>query len=87
MGDTGQPPTGVGIGAPNHLNSSTGSSNMTSAWAGGAGPAGQSRKQRSFVEIITDQKKNRNILEVILTKIQTIDSACKKQTRKNLTFD
>ena len=52
--DTGQPPPGGGVPVPGHLNSSTGSTNMTSAWAGGAGAAGQSRKQRSFAEIISE---------------------------------
>ena len=88
MGDTGQPPTGGGgNGAPSHQESSNGLINTTSAWAGGAGPAGNPRKQRSFAEIITEQKKNRNILEIILTKIQTIDAAGKTHTRKNLSFD
>ena len=87
MGDTGEPPTSGDHLPPNLLETSPGSTNMTSAWAGGAGPAGQPRKQRSFAEIISEQKKNRNILEFILTKIQTIDKAGKPHTHKNLTFD
>ena len=36
---------------------------------------------------MADQKKNRNILEVVLTKIQKVDSEGNITKRKNLTFD
>ena len=88
MGETGEPPPGGGpVSSNNTQETTTGSTNTTSAWAVGAGPAGQPRKQRSFAEIICEQKQNRNILEITLTKIQTIDSAGKPHTHKNLTFD
>ena len=40
---------------------------VTSAWAGGNVSGGTSR---SFEQIITEEKQNRNILELHLTKIQ-----------------
>ena len=63
------------------------SSITTSAWAGGAGAAGLPRKQRSFAEIMADQKKNRNILEITLTKIQKEDDKGNITKHRNLTFD
>ena len=88
MGDTGQPPTeGTGTSDQILQKSPTGSTSTTSAWALGAGPAGNSKKQRSFAEIIAEQKINRNILEITLTKIQTTDAEGKTHTRKNLTYD
>ena len=57
--------------APSTLASTTGT---TSAWAGGAVMAGKPHKQRTFAEIIAEQKKNRNILEIKFTKITKADS-------------
>ena len=83
VGNTGQPPPGGGTTPPTSVTSSS----MTSAWAGGAGIAGQSRRQRSFAEIMADQKQNRNILEVIFTKIEKVDSEGNKTKHRNLVFD
>ena len=89
MGDTGQPPPGGGKESTNLSNQPiSGPTSTTSAWAGGAGPAGHARKQRSFAEIISEERKNRNILEITLTKIQTTDPTTGRiHTRKNLSFD
>ena len=48
---------------------------------------GQPRKQRSFAEIMADQKSNRNILELILTKIPKADSTGNVTKHRNLTYD
>ena len=78
------PPGGGPVPQSSTTNSST---NMTSAWAVGAGAAGHERKQRSFAEIMSEQKKNRNILEVIMTKIEKVDNEGKVYKHKNLTYD
>ena len=85
--DPGKPPPGpppLLSGPPTNPSSQ---SNTTSAWAGGAGAAGHPRKQRTFAEIIADQKLNRSILEISLTKIQKRDSDGNITKRRNLTFD
>ena len=91
MGDTGQPPPGGGEKSTNTSLSNlqtSGPTSTTSAWAGGAGPAGLARKQRSFAEIISEERRNRNILEITLTKMTTTDPATgRTHTRKNLSFD
>ena len=81
MGSTGQPPPG---GGPGQSSSQPG---MTSAWAGGTGAAGQSRKQRSFAEIMADQRQNRNILEIIFNKIEKVDNDGNITKHRNLVFD
>ena len=48
---------------------------------------GHPRKQRSFAEIMADQKINRNILEIILTKIPKEDSTGNVTKHRNLTYD
>ena len=87
MGDSKEPPPGGGVWHGQNHATNNSSSNMTSAWAGGAGAAGHPRRQRSFAEIMSDQMKNRNILEIILTKIEKTDSEGKVFKHKNLTFD
>ena len=87
MGDSKEPPPGGGMGHSQNHESINSFSNTTSAWAGGAGAAGHPRKQRSFAEIMSDQMKNRNILELIMAKIEKTDSEGKVYKHKNLTFD
>ena len=67
--------------------SSTPQSGSTSAWAGGAGKAGSPRKQRSFAEIIAEQKSSRNILVINLTKQQFTDTDGNISKPRNITFD
>ena len=87
MGDK-EPPPGGGQHDQNHAANPNGSpSNMTSAWAGGAGAAGHQKKLRSFAEIMAEQIKNRNILEVVMTKIEKTDAEGRVFKHKNLTFD
>lgn len=62
-------------------------SGTTSAWAAGAGLAGTSRKQRSFAEIIAEQKSTRNIMEIHLTKKLLADEEGKVTKFRHLTFD
>ena len=82
---------GGGPGPPlatDALNSNNpGQSGTTSAWAGGAGLAGNPHKQRTFAEIIADQKQNRNILEITFTKIPQVDSTGNVTKHRNLNFD
>ena len=87
MGDSKEPPPGGGMDHSQNHESINSFSNTTSAWAGGAGAAGHPRKQRSFAEIMSDQMKNRNILELIMAKIEKTDSEGKVYKHKNLTFD
>ena len=61
MLDTGQPPD---TGPPSHIQPE---STMTPAQAGGG--SNQPCRMRSFKEIIEDEKKNRNILTIKLSKI------------------
>ena len=55
----------------------------TSAWAGAGAPGGM----RSFIQIIEDEKTNRNILEIHLSKIISTDTNGKPITPANLNFD
>ena len=49
--------------------------------------AGKPLKQRSFAEIISEQKSSRNILEIRLTKNQVTDSDGNVTKPKNISFD
>ena len=62
---------------------------MTSPWVGGVGSAATSttKRVRSFAEIIADEERNRNILELVLNKIEKVDSEGKTFKHRNLTFD
>ena len=58
----------------------------TSPWVEGA-VSGEPRRLRSFAEIVADQEKNRNILEIVLKKVEKLDSDGKPFKFRNLTFD
>ena len=84
----GEPPPGGG-GDKELLTPNNSSFGTTSAWAQGAGIAGSSRKQRSFLEIMADERKNRNILEIkiVYQGSSDINEAVAGQNRKNLSYD
>ena len=88
MGEQPPPEGGMAHHQPSPPTSSTqlGQTKMTSAWAVGAGVAGTPRKQRSFAEIMADHNKNRNILEIILTKIEKLVDG-KVTKHRNLNYD
>ena len=56
-------------------------------WAGTGAPGGTTPNSRSFTQIIEDEKANRNILEITLTKITTTDSAGNVLKGPSLNFD
>ena len=56
----------------------------TPAWAGDSVSGGQTR---SFEQIIQEEKRNRNIIEIQLTKIQRSDENGKILRPKSLTFE
>ena len=65
---------------------STAFKSTTPAWAGG-GPTDRPPRMRTFAEIMSEQKMNRNILELTLRKRQTSDGAGNVVTPKNLNYD
>ena len=86
LGDTGQPPPGVGppqLTPPSlHPEQKT----VTSAWALG-GVSGGTNNMRTFSQILEEEKLNRNILEIHLTKTSWLNDQGKIEKPKNLTFD
>ena len=86
MGDTGEPPPGDP--PPDQVPPSQLKPGQTFADAAQAAGlvSGGINNSRSFEQIISEEKKNRNILELHLTKNVTIEN--NKQVKpKNLTFD
>ena len=84
MADTKkEPPPGGGFSnQPGPTNSTT------SAWAGGMNRTGSyKRQQRTFAEIIAEEKVNRNILEIIMTKLPVSEEDGTISKFRNLTFD
>ena len=67
-------------------NASSAFKSTTPAWAGG-GPTDRPPRMRSFAEIMSEQKMNRNILELIMKKKPTADSAGNVTVPKNLNYD
>ena len=66
-------------------NSNTAFLSTTSAWALGGG-SGSEVKMRNFAEIIAEEKKQRNILEIhLVKKATTVDDETFRP--KSLTFD
>ena len=74
-------------GGLNDVKSTPSFNSTTSAWVGGGGGALKPPRQRSFAEIMAEQKTNRNILEIVLKRIHSRDSDGNVITPKNLTYD
>ena len=82
-----EPPPGGGSQEKSKCVMSAPLNNTTSSWAEGVGKTGARKHQRSFAEIIADEKANRNILEIVLTKISATNDDGSMSKFRNLTFD
>ena len=83
----GKPPDLMEVASCNNDNQLPGQISGISAWAG-TGVSGGMNSGRTFQQIIEDEKKKRNILEIKLQKLKLItDSEGDENYARSLTYD
>ena len=86
MADGQEPPPGGGSDLSQSNILSLDQRTTTSAWADGSVP-GRKSITRSFEQIVEDEKKERNILEIVLQKLNVVNDDGSVTKPKSLTFE